>query len=151
MDNTDIAILNCLSRNARMNASDIAEVVSLSTSAVIERIKKLENSKVIKQYTTVLDYSLMGKDVSAMMTVSLDHPKYNAGFEAAISNMTDILECHYLAGDFDYMLKIVTKNTKSLKDLLNQIKGLEGVSKTKTMFILSSIKDKTSTEIKTKH
>ena len=150
MDNTDIAILNCLSKNARMNASDIADRVSLSTSAVIERIKKMENCRIIKQYTTILDYSLLGKDVSAMMAVSLDHPSNNPVFEASVINIPDVLECHYIAGDFDYMLKIVTKNSKSLQDVLNLIKSIDGVSKTKTMVVLSSIKERTSAELKYK-
>ena len=150
MDNTDIAILNCLSENARMNASDIAEKVSLSTSAVIERIRKMENAKIIRQYTTIVDYAILGKDVSALMAVSIDHPANNPAFEAAVQGMPDVLECQYIAGDFDYMLKIVTKNSKSLQDVLNHIKAVEGVSKTKTMVVLSSIKERTSVELKSK-
>jgi len=140
MDSTDIKIINCLSNNARMNSSDIAEKVSLSVSAVIERIKKLENSGVIKKYTLILDNSALGKDVSAMMFVNMENPRFNAGFETMVKAHSQITECNYMAGDYDYLLKIITTNTSSLERVLNDIKGVQGVSKTRTMIILSTIK-----------
>lgn len=147
MDSTDIKILNCLSNNARMNSSDIAERVSLSVSAVIERIKKLENSGMIKKYTVILDNAQLGKDVSAMMFVNMENPRFNAGFESMVKAHTHITECHYLAGDYDYLIKIVTINTATLERVLNDIKSIPGVSKTRTMIILSGIKQEYSTQI----
>ena len=79
MDSIDVKILGCLKENARQNASAIGEYVNMSVSAVIERIKKLENSGVIQQYTLLLDTKKIGKDISAFISVSLEHPKYNEG------------------------------------------------------------------------
>jgi len=149
LDSTDIKILNCLSNNARMNSSEIAERVNLSVSAVIERIKKLESGGVIKKYTVILDNAALGKDVSAMMFVSMENPKFNTGFENMVKAHTQITECHYLAGDFDYLLKIVTTNTSALERVLNDIKGVAGVSKTRTMIILSDIKQEYTTQLGT--
>lgn len=140
MDVTDIKILSCLSNNSRMNASEIASKVSLSVSAVIERIKKLETNGVIKKYTLILDNSALGKDVSAMMFVNMENPRYNASFENMVKTHSHITECYYIAGDYDYLLKIITTNTSSLEKVLNDIKGVLGVSKTRTMIILSTIK-----------
>lgn len=150
MDSIDIKIINSLIDNSRTNASEIAEKVNLSVSAVIERIKKLELSGIVKKYTVILDNTLLGKDVSALIMVSLDHPKYNENFVNAVLQHDHITECHYIAGDFDYLVKIETFNTKKLERVLNDIKGVQGVSKTKTMIVLSTLKNEYSTLIKGK-
>lgn len=148
MDNIDVRIINCLTENSRMNASDISEKVKLSVSAVIERIKKLESSGIIKQYSLILDNTALGKDISALISVSLDHPRYNPVFEEMVKNNNHIVEAHYIAGDYDYFLKIVTNNTKTLEKVLNEIKSISGVSKTRTMIIFSTIKEAHSSPIK---
>lgn len=147
LDTTDIKILNYLTNNARMNSSEIAEKVSLSISAVIERIKKLEKNGVIKRYTLILDNATLGKDVSAMMFVNMDNPRFNAGFENLVKSHSQITECHYLAGDYDYLIKIVTANTGTLERVLNDIKSISGVAKTRTMIILSSVKQEYTTQL----
>ncbi len=148
MDNIDNKILHCLAKNARMNSSDIAKKVKLSTSAVIERIKKLESSGTILGYIAVVNPAKLNKDVIAMMNVAIDHPKYNDGFVAAVAKNPHITECMYIAGDFDYLLKVLTDNTKTLEEVLNEIKGIEGVSKTKTSIVLSSPKHEYSIPVK---
>jgi Transcriptional regulators len=150
MDNTDIKILNCLSANARANASEIAEKVKLSTSAVIERIKKLENSDTILGYTVILNPQKLNKDVIAMMSVAIDHPKFNDGFVEAVMQNHHITECLYIAGDFDYLLKVITDNTQMLEGVLNEIKSIPGVSKTKTNIVLSSPKNEYSIPLRVK-
>lgn len=144
MDKIDVKIINALINNSRSNASEISDLVGLSVSAVIERIKKLENLGIIKKYTVILDNEVLGKDVSALIMVGLEHPKFNEGFVGAVLEHDDIRECHYLAGDFDYQLKIATYNTKRLERILNDIKSIPGVSKTKTMVILSTLKNEYS-------
>ncbi len=140
MDQVDIKILDYLRANARMSASVIGEHVNLSVSAVIERIKKLENQGIIKQYTVVLDSKLIGKDIAAFISVSLEHPKYNAGFIESVKNSSQITECHYITGDSDFILKVITDSTQSLEGILNLIKSIKGVSQTKTLVILSTLK-----------
>ena len=141
MDNIDAKILQCLVKNARANSSDIAEKVKLSTSAVIERIRKLESSGVIKGYTAMVNPEKLGKDVIALISVAIDHPKFNDGFVTAAKSNHHITECLYIAGEFDYFLKIVTDNTKTLENVLNEIKSIPGVSKTQTSIVLSSPKN----------
>lgn len=148
MDLTDVKIINALIDNSRINASEISDLVGLSVSAVIERIKKLETSGIVKKYTVILDNKTLGKDVTALIMVSLEHPKYNEGFIKAMIENESVSECHYLAGDFDYQLKIATSNTLRLERLLNEVKSIPGVSKTKTMVILSTLKNEYSNKIK---
>lgn len=141
MDTTDIKILNCLHENSRENASVIGEKVNMSVSAVIERIKKLENSGVIKKYTVIIDPKRVNKDVMAFISVTMEHPKYNEGFISFIKNNKYIIECNYITGDFDFILKVCVDSTEMLEKILNEIKSVKGVSLTRTLIILSTIKN----------
>ena len=76
MDSMDRSILKCLSENSRRSATDISQAVHLSVAAVIERIRKMERKGIIQQYTIVADQHKLGNDVTALMEVSLEHPKY---------------------------------------------------------------------------
>lgn len=140
MDALDLQILNCLKENARENATNIGAKISLSTSAVIERIKKLEASGIISQYTTIINQAISGRELTAFISVRLEHPKYNESFCGMVACRDDIAECHYIAGDFDFILKIVTFSAKSLEEVLNAIKSMQGVSLTRTSVVLSSSK-----------
>jgi Lrp/AsnC family leucine-responsive transcriptional regulator len=144
VDRIDIDILSCLKENARMSISTIAERINMSVSAVGERIKKLENAGIIKQYTVILDAKRIGKELFAFISVSLEHPKYNELFIESIKNNTQITECHYVTGDFDFLLKVVTKSTDTLSNILNIIKSIRGVSLTRTLVVLSTPKNELS-------
>lgn len=141
MDNTDRKILKCLRENSRENASVIGEKINMSVSAVIERIKKLENTGVIKQYTVVLDNKLIGKDVAAYISVAIEHPKFYDGFTAYVASCGEIISCNYVAGDYDFFLTVNTDSTASLEKLINDIKRVGGVSRTKTLIVLSTLKN----------
>ncbi len=144
LDEINVKILNCLRENSRENASVISEKVGLSVSAVIERIKKLEANELIQKYTVVFDKNKIGRDVTALMQVTLDHPKYTENFISKVKSNNDVLECHYLAGNYDFLIKICTNSTESLEKILNKIKAIEGVSKTTTMIVLSTVKNEYS-------
>lgn len=141
MDKIDIKILKLLQRNARITVSEISSQINLSIPAVSDRLKKLETSGVIQQYTAIINPQLMGKELTAIMFVSLERPRFTDRFIEFVNGEEDILECHYLAGDFDYSLKIVTENTATLEKLLTRIKSLQGIQKTRTMVVLSTVKD----------
>jgi len=141
MDAVDIKILEILENNARMSVSEISSQVSLSLSAVSERLKKLEASKVIKEYATILDSDLLGKDLSVIMNISLINPRVTSEFMDLINGEREILECHYITGEYDYALKITTESTKTLEIIMNKIKCIEGINKTQTNVILSTIKN----------
>ena len=132
MDEIDVKILKCLRANARENASVISDKVNMSVSAVIERIRKLEASGLISQHTTILNSAKAGKDVNAFLSVSLEHPKYIERFHAFVKENREILECHYITGDFDFML--------------NSVKSIPGVQNTRTILILSTVKDEHSVD-----
>lgn len=141
MDNLDIKILKLLQQNSRITASEISSRVNLSVPAVGDRLKKLDASGIIEKYTVILSAKKMNKHLMIIMFVSLESPKFTAPFINIIQLDDEIVECHYLAGDFDYALKIITENTESLERILNKIKNIPGVQKTKTNVSLSTIKN----------
>lgn len=141
MDQTDIEILKCLRRNARMKASAIGEQIDLSVSAVTERIRKLENAGIISRYTVVIDQRAIGNDVVALMEVQLEHPRCYDAFSQMVQNNPAIVSCHYLTGDYDFMLKIVTNSSEHLEQIHRYIKSFNGVCNTKTYFVLKTTKD----------
>ena len=140
VDALDYKILGCLKENSRVNATDIGAKINMSTSAVIERIKKLESAGVLKQYTILVDQKLLGRGLSAFIYVRLDHPKYYENFVDEIQRNDSVAECHYVAGDYDFLLKAITKADKSLEGILNSIKSIKGVSLTRTSVVLSTNK-----------
>ena len=109
----DYNILACLKENSRENATAIGAKINLSTSAVIERIKKMENAGLIEQYTTIINQSALGRETTAFISVSLEHPRFNEEFIKLVQENSSIAECHYIAGDFDFILKVITKNGKN--------------------------------------
>ena len=146
MDEIDVKILKCLKANARENASVISDHVGMSVSAVIERIRKLEASGLIRKHTTIIDNKKAGKDITAFMFISLEHPKYIERINAFVRENKEILECHYITGDADFIIKVVTKNTQTLERLLNDVKSVSGVMATRTIVILSTSKEEFSVD-----
>ena len=140
MDNIDYKILRCLKDNARLTASAISEEINLSVSAVIERIRKMESSGVIKGYTIEVDQKKLGNEMVAIMEVRLKHPKYYDEFTKVMADNESIVACDYLTGDYDFMLKIQTQSSETLEHLHRIIKSIRGVSATKTYFVLKEIK-----------
>ena len=141
MDDIDRKILKKLQENARITISDLSSEIALSMPAISERLKKLEASGVIKQYTTILDPALLNKHLMALMFLRFDNPKHGDQFTCLVKDEPEIKECYYITGDFDYSLKILTENTRTLEKLLTRIKNAPGVVNTQTIVILSNITD----------
>lgn len=141
MDNIDANILKCLRENSRITVSEMAGKINLSIPAVSERLKKLDASGIIEKYTIILNAKKLGCQLTVFMFVSLENPRYFDKFKDLIQHEHEIIECYYLAGDFDYALKIITENTDTLQNILSKIKLISGIRKTKTVVTLSNIKN----------
>lgn len=141
LDNIDLKIISILQNNGRCHLAEIAKEVDLSSPAVMERVKKLETSGVIKGYQAVLDPKKFGKDVTAFVGVSVDHQRHIDGFSSLMMRQRDVLECHHVTGEESFILKVKTANTDSLEKLLAEIRSVEGVTGTITKVVLSSVKE----------
>lgn len=144
MDTADLRIVELLQRNARKTQSEIAKEVGLSQPAVADRIRKLEERGVLLGVVARVDAAELGVDITAFIGVGIEHPKFFDGFTRKVKGLDEVLECHRVAGEDSYLLKVKTKNTRSLDRLLVEVlRTLPGVTRTHTTIALATIKEET--------
>ncbi|NMO17334.1 Lrp/AsnC family transcriptional regulator [Pyxidicoccus fallax] len=148
LDELDHRLIDLLQRDGRATQLELSRAVGLSQPAVAERIRKLEDRGVITGYTARVDASKLGKDITAFIGVNIEHPKYFDGFAKKVLALPDVLECHRVAGQDSYILKVKTANTKTLDSLLVEtLRTIAGVTRTQTTIVLSSIKEDTHVRV----
>ncbi len=140
MDQLDLDILECLKANARMKASDISKRVNLSVSSVIDRIRKLERSGVIVQYTTVLDRRKIGNDVLVIVGITLERQNLARYFEEQIRDIPEVVDCYAVAGDFDFLLHLAVSSHEELYAVHHRILNLDGVAQLKSFYVIETVK-----------
>ena len=144
MDNLDLKLLELLQSDGRRTQLELSREVGLSQPAVAERIRKLEAREVITGYAARVDAAKLGKDITAFIGVSIEHPKYFDGFTKKVLSLTEVLEAHRVAGADSYLLKVRTDNTRTLDTLLvGTLRTIPGVTRTDTTIVLSSVKETT--------
>ncbi len=142
MDKIDKLIVETLKVNSRTSASDIAKNVGLSVPAVTERIQKLEKRGVITGYTLKTDRSKIGVPVLCYVYISLSRAANLPIIERELCKQPEVLECHYLADQYDYLLKVECADHAALMDLIRyRIKVLDGVEKVRKCVVLGTIKE----------
>lgn len=146
-DHIDLKILHILQVNGRARLADIADEVELSAPAVMERVKKLETSGVIKGYLALVDAKKLGKDITAFIGVSINHQRDVDKFAKHILQYPDVLECHHVTGEESFILKVKSENTASLEKLLGELRSVEGVTRTVTNVVLSTAKENPAIEL----
>jgi Lrp/AsnC family leucine-responsive transcriptional regulator len=144
LDPIDLQIVDLLQRDGRATQAGIAKAVGLSQPAVAERIRKLEERGVITGYAARVDAAALGCDITAFIGVGIEHPKYFDGFSRKVLNLDEVLECHRVAGHDSYLLKVKTRNTRTLDRLVVELlRTIPGVTRTHTTIALASIKEET--------
>jgi Lrp/AsnC family leucine-responsive transcriptional regulator len=144
MDAIDRQLLDLLQRNARATQLELARAVGLSQPSVADRIKKLEERGVITGYVTRVDPAALGLDVVAFIGVGIEHPRFFDRFTKKVQRLPEVLECHRVAGEDSFLLKVKTRNTRALDRLLvGVLRTIPGVTRTHTTIVLASIKEDT--------
>lgn len=144
MDGIDQRLVDLLQRNGRATQLELAKAVGLSQPAVAERIRKLEERGVIVGYAARVNALELGLDITAFVGVGIEHPKFFEAFTKKVKNLDEVLECHRVAGEDSYLLKIKTRNTRTLDRLLVEVlRTIPGVTRTFTTIVLASIKEET--------
>jgi Lrp/AsnC family leucine-responsive transcriptional regulator len=138
LDAIDLALLELLQENCKRPMAALGAEVGLSAPSVVDRIHKLEQAGVIEGYVAVLNARRVGKDVTAFIGVSVGHPAQIDAFERDVSRMSEVLECHHVTGHYTLILKVKVATTAALERLIDQVRGIEGVSRTETMVVLST-------------
>lgn len=143
IDAKDLDILRVLQRNAKATVREIAEEVHLSTTPVHERIKRLENTGVIKQYAALVDHAKVGKGLMVICYVSIrKHDKgEGAKFISAIQGMDEVVECYNISGEYDFMLKVVANNMDGYYHFhVNKLGQLDNIGHVQSVFVMGIIK-----------
>ncbi|CAN5294097.1 Lrp/AsnC family transcriptional regulator [soil metagenome] len=143
LDAKDMAILKVLQQNARATVKEISEKVHLSTTPVHERIKRMEDNGVIKQYATLVDSAKVKKGLTVICYVSLKQHNKNAGtkFIKTINELNEVIECYNISGEFDFMLKVVAENMDAYYDFhVNKLSQSENIGHVQSVFVMGVIK-----------
>lgn len=150
LDRIDKQILALLQENSKINIKEIALKVNLTTTPTYDRIKRMEKSGVIKRYIAELNKEKVGLELVVFCQVTLQvHSKLLiTQFENAVAKMPEITGCFHIAGNFDYLLKIVTPNIKSYQLFLkNKLSVLASVANVQSNFVMSTVKENTKLEL----
>lgn len=142
LDALDLKVLVLLAQSARMTWAELANQIGISPPAAADRVRKLEEAGVIQGYAARLDASRLGYDLTAFIAVTLGQPRDREGFLTAVHSTPEIQECHHVAGEGDYLLKVRCRGTAGLERLITeQLKAIPGVMQTRTTIALSTVKE----------
>jgi len=144
LDQIDRKVLEILQDNAKITNAQLSKEIGLSPAPTLERVKKLETSGIIQSYHAKLDRERVGLGVTTIVMVTLvGHKKQvTDSFVKKVSDIPEIIECHHITGDGDFLLKVIAKDITSYQKLLLEvINEIEEVANTKSMVILSTFKD----------
>jgi len=144
LDDKDHSILRLLQENARITVKEISDTIHLSTTPVHERIKRMEASGVIKQYATLVDHTKVKKGLMVICYVSLKQHSKNAGqkFIKIMHELTEVMECYNISGEFDFMLKVLCEDMNAYYDFhVNKLSQIENVGQVQSVFVIGIIKD----------
>jgi len=145
IDEIDRSILNHLQKQGRLSNVQLAEAVGLSESACLRRVKILEESGVIDRYVMLINQGAIGKSGNVFVRVSLDGQQREklAAFENEIANVSEVMECYLMSGDFDYLLRVITKDNNDYVRVHNKLTSLPGVMRVQSSFALRTVMKKT--------
>ncbi len=145
-DDLDLKILEILQQDARISKADLARKVSLSGPGVGKRLKKLEEAGAIAHYGASVNWEALGLSLLCFIHISFDHhdPERVRAFEENIRSVPEVLECHHITGEHDYLVKAVTTTPRKLEEfLIAHFTSVREVRWLRTSVVLRTIKDST--------
>lgn len=147
LDEIDKKILMLLQENSRITNKELSEQLGLSTTPIFERVKKLEKSGMITKYVALLDRKLAGKDLLALIAISLkqhSRPLINS-FIDQINALPEVLEFFHTTGKSDFIIKVAIADMEEYQDfILNKLSAIDEVANLETSFVMSEIKSSTA-------
>jgi Lrp/AsnC family leucine-responsive transcriptional regulator len=142
LDSTDRAILELLQANARISNADIARQLDMAPSAILDRIRKLEQRGVIQGYLTRIDAAAVGLGLTAFILVRTEERVGSGTIGKELARIPEVQELHHVAGEDCYLVKVRVQDTEGLSRLLRERFGrLKGVRNTRSTIVLSTVKE----------
>lgn len=143
LDEKDILILQALQENGRLSIREVAAKVNLSATPTLDRVRRLEKEGVIMHYGATLNHKKINRGVTILCQVILaEHTRQAADvFHAHIARLKEVVECYNVAGDYDYILKIVTDSIDTYHNFLNyKLTEVPYIAQKKSIFVLDVVK-----------
>jgi len=143
-DKIDLKIMKILQENSKITNLDLSKKIGLSPAPTLERVKKLEQSGIIRSYHALVDTQAIGLSVKTFVLVSLAWQKENAlnAFLEKIKAIEEITECYIITGEADFLIKIICKDIPTYEQLLfKTLSQIEEIERLKTLMTLSTVKD----------
>lgn len=146
-DAIDHKILAILQANGRISNQDLADRVGLSPSPCLRRVKALEARKIVQRYVALVDPSAVGQGLQAVVQVRLDRQTVDSvtRFEKEILRYSQVLECYLVAGDWDYVLRVVARDLDDFREFcVNRLAKIAGVGNVKSSISMKQVKYSTA-------
>lgn len=150
LDATDRAILNRLQENGRITNVELADRVNLLPSAALRRVRALERAGVISRYVALVDPSAVGRPTTVFVEITLtsQHDTHLDAFEAAIATVPEVMRCHLMSGEADYLVELACADVGDYERIhRNYLSGLPGVARMRSSFALRKVCDRTAYEL----
>jgi Lrp/AsnC family transcriptional regulator, leucine-responsive regulatory protein len=150
LDNIDLQILKQLQENSNINIKELASKLFLTVTPVYERIKRLERDGFIMKYVAILNKKKLNLGMTVFCNIRLKEHAKNVGsnFVKDIVALPEIIECYNIAGDYDFLLKILVKDMSSYQDfVMNKLSTIENIGNTNSVFVMGEIKNSTALAI----
>jgi Lrp/AsnC family leucine-responsive transcriptional regulator len=142
MDTIDYNALSLLQHSGRLSWSALGESLGMTGPAAAERVRRLEEAGVIVGYAALVDPESVGAALTAFVAVTLDRPEHRKGFLKRVAKLAEVQECHHVAGDDDYLLKVRCRGPRDLDRVISdELKSVPGVGRTRTTIALSTAKE----------
>ncbi len=144
MDSTDKNIIELLQKQGRMTNVELARSNDLAPSSMLERVRRLEERGVIKNYQAVLDPKALGYNVQAMVMISLDRHQADPidSFEEKVLSVPEVKTCYHLTGRYDYVVHLIVRDIDHLGEVVKHtLASIGGVEKQETFLVLSTVKE----------
>lgn len=147
LDNTDKKLINLLQEDSKQTTKQLSLQLNLSVTAVYERVKKLENQKVIEKYVAIINKNKIDKSFLVFCHVKLiQHSKeYVTTFEREILKLEEVSECFHVSGDYDYILKIYVKDMETYRNfMVTKLTAIKYIGSTHSTFAIEQVKNSTA-------
>ena len=150
LDSVDIAILNQLQLDGRLTNAELAERAGLSPSACHRRVKALEASGVIDRYVAILSSEALGRGITVYVQVTLDNQKRDTlqGFEDAVEDVPEVMECYLMSGEADYLVRVLVRDANDYERVHREVlSALPGVARLHSSFTIRQVFSRTEVPV----
>lgn len=142
VESIDLKALRHLMGRGRATWAELATILGLSAPAAAERVRRLEDRGVIKGYAALVNPEAVGTGLTSFIAVTLERPEHRAAFLDRLQSLPEVQECHHIAGEGDYLLKVRCAGTRDLERvIIDQLKVIPGVVQTRTTVVLFTHKE----------